>query len=162
MPGMSFLEVMTPIARPIRCGAGCGRFQARCGEESRASCNVPAPPDCPGRAELDRPETVDGAKAGFAVRIARWLGGPLRSWAEEYLSESRLRQQGFFRAQSVRKTWQEHISCKRDWGQPLWNMLVFQRWLEAQKLSGKDNEEPLSIREGEGRERRVHAHLVQA
>lgn len=108
------------------------------------------------------PALVERPKAGFAVPIARWLRGPLRSWAEEYLSESRLRQQGFFRAESVRRKWQEHISCRRDWGQPLWNVLVFQRWLEAQNVFGKDSEEPLSIREGEAREPVIHAALAQA
>jgi hypothetical protein len=50
------------------------------------------------------------------------------------LAESRLRQGGFFNAGNVRKKWADHVSGKGDWGRPLWNVLMFQGWLESQKL----------------------------
>ena len=78
---------------------------------------------------------VERPKKGFAVPISEWLRGPLRSWAEEWLSETRLRREGFFHAPTVRQKWDEHLTGKRDWGQPLWTVLSFQAWLDQQKGS---------------------------
>jgi asparagine synthase (glutamine-hydrolysing) len=79
------------------------------------------------------PVLVERPKRGFAVPISEWLRGPLRCWAEEWLSEARLQREGFFEAETVRQKWSEHLSGKRDWGQPLWNLLSFQTWLDQQK-----------------------------
>lgn len=70
-------------------------------------------------------------KSGFAVPLHEWLRGPLRDWAESLLSESRLRKDGFFRPECVRKVWLEHVNGKRDWQQPIWTILMFQAWWQA-------------------------------
>jgi len=57
----------------------------------------------------------------------------LRPWAEELLDENRLQQDGFFQERNVRRKWTDHLSGKGDWGRPLWNVLMFQGWLDAQK-----------------------------
>ena len=78
---------------------------------------------------------VDRRKAGFAVPIGEWLRGPLREWAEDLLSVSQLEREGYLRAARVRQTWKEHLSGRRDWYAPLWNVLMFQSWIRADHAS---------------------------
>jgi asparagine synthase (glutamine-hydrolysing) len=73
---------------------------------------------------------VDRPKAGFAIPLRVWIRGPLREWAEELISESRLRREGFFQPEPVRRMWQEHLSGARNRTAPLWTVLAFQAWYE--------------------------------
>jgi asparagine synthase (glutamine-hydrolysing) len=73
---------------------------------------------------------VERPKSGFAVPIDEWLRGPLRDWAENLLDARRIENQGFLRAAPIRRLWQEHLGGKRNWYSQLWNVLMFQAWLE--------------------------------
>ncbi|MDP1615557.1 MAG: asparagine synthase (glutamine-hydrolyzing) [Methylococcales bacterium] len=78
-------------------------------------------------------QLIERPKAGFGIPLGEWLRGSLREWAEGLLDETRLRQEGFFNVSFVRQLWQEHLSGKRNWQTLLWNVLMFQEWLEGER-----------------------------
>ncbi|OAF10672.1 asparagine synthetase B [Bradyrhizobium centrolobii] len=70
-------------------------------------------------------------KQGFDVPIGAWLKGPLRSWASDLISESRLRNQHLLDATQVQDCWLQHLSGRRDHSRTLWAVLMLQSWLET-------------------------------
>lgn len=75
---------------------------------------------------------VERPKMGFGIPLGPWLRGPLRAWAEELLDASRLRREGYFHVEPIRQKWAEHLSGQRNWHPALWNVLMFQAWLDHQ------------------------------
>jgi len=76
-------------------------------------------------------ELMNHPKTGFAIPLGTWLRGPLRDWAEALLDEDRLRREGFFHPGPIRKMWSAHLLGLGSWQFCLWDVLMFQAWLEA-------------------------------
>jgi asparagine synthase (glutamine-hydrolysing) len=77
-------------------------------------------------------ELIDRPKHGFGMPIGAWLRAPLRDWAEQLLEPRRMRDEGFFDPAPVRALWEEHLAGRGAWQYHLWDILMFQAWLEAQ------------------------------
>jgi asparagine synthase (glutamine-hydrolysing) len=73
-------------------------------------------------------QLFDRPKAGFSAPIGTWLRGTLRPWAEELLGEPPTAKGDLFDSDLIRRKWAEHISGERNWGNQLWNVLMFQAW----------------------------------
>jgi asparagine synthase (glutamine-hydrolysing) len=88
------------------------------------------------------PHLVERPKMGFGVPIDRWLRGPLRDWAEALLDPRRLRAEGYLDPAPVAARWAEHLSGRRDWQYHLWDVLMFQCWLEE---TARPDRQPASV-----------------
>lgn len=67
-------------------------------------------------------------KMGFAVPLAQWLRGPLKSWADELLLDSNLRSEGLLDSDRVRAMWSAHLAGRSGLEDMLWNLLMFRSW----------------------------------
>lgn len=76
---------------------------------------------------------VDRPKMGFGIPIDHWLRHELRDWAESLLDAKRLQRENFFDAGRVGQKWKEHLSGKKNWQYQLWDVLMFQTWLDHWK-----------------------------
>jgi asparagine synthase (glutamine-hydrolysing) len=73
---------------------------------------------------------IERPKAGFAVPLAQWLRGPLLPWAQSLLDPARLKVQGQLNVEMVTQLWREHQTGRFDRSYYLWNVIVYQAWLD--------------------------------
>ena len=79
------------------------------------------------------PALFERPKAGFALPIAAWLRGELRDWAAALLDPARLEREGYFNVRAIDRLWRAHRRGAADHSALLWDVLMFQGWLEAQQ-----------------------------
>ena len=120
------LEMRVPLADPVLAGtflAMPDRFKVR-GGVSKALL----------RKYLDGKvpvEVISRPKQGLNPPMGAWLNGALRPMLDDYLSEARLKQRGYFEPAAVAKLREEHHGGHRDHTWRLWSLLVFEEWHRA-------------------------------
>jgi asparagine synthase (glutamine-hydrolysing) len=75
---------------------------------------------------------VEREKMGFDAPIGDWLRGPLRDWASDLLEPRALSRNDILRAEPIRFAWNALLAGQDEYALPLWAVLMFQAWLEAQ------------------------------
>jgi asparagine synthase (glutamine-hydrolysing) len=74
------------------------------------------------RAIIERP------KMGFSVPIDRWLRGPLRTWADGFLTSTELRRGGLLDPTDILRSWRDLQAGRAANGGRLWAVIMFQAW----------------------------------
>jgi asparagine synthase (glutamine-hydrolysing) len=76
-------------------------------------------------------ELMDRPKMGFAVPVGDWIKESMREWTEDLISKKRIEKEGYFNSKAVDELWRQHLSGKFNRGHELWNILMFQSWIDA-------------------------------
>lgn len=75
-------------------------------------------------------ECVERPKMGFGVPVEQWMRTELREWCEDLLNLDVIRGQGYLDADMVGRMWNEYLAGESNWNYYLWDVLMFQAWLE--------------------------------
>jgi asparagine synthase (glutamine-hydrolysing) len=73
---------------------------------------------------------IERPKRGFSVPLGQWLAGPLRDWADDLLSPSKIANEGLLDARAVQNMWQRHLSKREQNATALWNIIILRAWSE--------------------------------
>ena len=75
---------------------------------------------------------MERPKFGFAVPIESWLKNDLKEWSLDLLNKEKLEAQGYLNCELISKMLNEHIEGFTNHDQKLWDVLMFQSWLDDQ------------------------------
>lgn len=73
-------------------------------------------------------------KAGFGIPIGKWIKEDLNEWTLDLLNEDKINNQGYLNYGPIKEKLIQHMDNENDWGYHLWPILMFQQWLEDNKL----------------------------
>jgi asparagine synthase (glutamine-hydrolysing) len=77
-------------------------------------------------------EVLFRSKMGFAVPLDVWFRGSLRAHIADVVTGPRLADSGMFDPAFLRRIVQDHQSGRRDYSAPLWSLMMFDGFLQAQ------------------------------
>ena len=81
-------------------------------------------------------------KMGFAVPLARWFRGPLKTRVREAILGDTLAATGLFEPSYLRHLVDAHQSGARDYSAPLWTMMMFEAFLRHADKSAHELQLP--------------------
>ncbi len=79
-------------------------------------------------------DLIERPKMGFAVPLSSWLRGPLKEYADQKILSAINNKDKYFDSKIVLKKWHEHLEGKKNWHYFIWNVIVFQSWVEYNNL----------------------------
>ena len=56
----------------------------------------------------------------------------MKDWICTILDEKKIIEQGYLNSKLVKKILSEHFSNKRQWGNKIWSIAMFQSWMDNQ------------------------------
>jgi asparagine synthase (glutamine-hydrolysing) len=80
-------------------------------------------------------ELFERPKQGFGAPVTEWLRGGLNDWGEALLDPRRLRDEGIFEPEPVRRMWTQ-LQAGQPISTAMWTVLVFQAWWENERGGG--------------------------
>jgi asparagine synthase (glutamine-hydrolysing) len=75
-------------------------------------------------------EIIHRTKEGFSIPIKNWLKNELKDLMFEYLSEKRIKENGFFNLNYVNKMIDDHLQNRQNHSHRLWTLILFHLWWE--------------------------------
>jgi len=86
-------------------------------------------------------------KQGFAMPLTHWWKGELRETLLPILLEPKTLQRGYLNPSAVRQLVNEHLSGRRDYGQELWLLLIFELWHRnfLEQASMRQNQQAIAV-----------------
>ena len=74
-------------------------------------------------------ELINRPKQGFCMPTGPWIRGPLNDWAKDMLSYKTINEQGYLNPKAIENILRRHNEGIEDNSSRLWNVLMWQSWL---------------------------------
>jgi asparagine synthase (glutamine-hydrolysing) len=78
---------------------------------------------------------VSKKKIGFGIPIDNWLRTILLNKCNYFLDKERIEKFGILKSDFVKKLWDNHKNKEFNYGYKLWNIIMFQKWLDKNYTS---------------------------
>jgi asparagine synthase (glutamine-hydrolysing) len=74
--------------------------------------------------------TVDQPKMGFGIPLNNWMRNDLKIWVDDILNSEFVKNQEYYNQKTLLYYWNEHCTKGKNYGESLWNALIFLNWLK--------------------------------